>query len=172
MNASNKICIVITSIRISWCRLSIYSMLNLHKILLSSKNLYRKFTAASTSHHLWMEKERTRSTRGFPWVCIHAHPPSNLLYHFLKFTVGNLLLLLNHKFFRCPEMNMLSGGHSGVQNNRQTFIFSLEKILLLVCNLVFIWNVPRAMIGWFTEWREKSSAHVLQCCNRSSSIIF
>ena len=55
-----------------------------------------------------------------------------------------------------------------MQNNRQTFIFSLEQILLLVCNLVFIWNVPRAMIGRFAEWRGKSSARVLQCCNLKS----
>ena len=171
MNASSEICLVITSNEfheVDW--VFILCCTYLKSCFL--QKVYRKFTAASTSHHLWMEKERSRTTRGFPRVCIHAHLPSNLLYHFLNFTVGNLLLLLNHKFFRCPEMDMLSGGHSGVQNDRQTFIFSLEQILLLVCNPVFIWNVPRAMIGWFTEWRGKSSAHVLQCCNRSSSIIF
>ena len=106
MNASSNKCLVLTLERISWCRLSIYTMLYLLKILLSSKNLYRKFTAASTSHHLWMEKERSRSTRGFPWVCIHAHLPSNLLYHFLKFTVGNLLLLLYYKLLKYPKINI------------------------------------------------------------------
>ena len=54
-----------------------YTLLYLLEILLSSNNVYKKFTAASTGHSFWSENERSRKNNKGSYLSSYPCAPAS-----------------------------------------------------------------------------------------------